>query len=368
MKDEPNEAQSSDNIHGGKGNSPARSGRKAKIMVAIKATISLLLLAYLIKQTDQEDLLSYVKSVPLWFVLFAWFYYSVCQWISAYRWQMFLAVKRIKVSMRKLFSFYMVGMFLNNFLPGAVGGDIVKTADLYRLTRNGNYAISSVFLERFTGLVGLAIIGVIASVWTFDATDSWLVLFSVLGVAAFLVVVLVVMWCEPLMLLTVKMCRRCLPSSVADKFSDLYAALHSYRKHPREMTLAILISIVLQLMFALYYGLFALLLGIDIDMVYFIVFLPAITLVTMLPISLGGLGVREALMVVLFAEVGIGSAEILSISLTVHVVNIGLSLWGGLILAFRKPIEQQREDDIALHSDSDSSVASSPSSPSKQTH
>jgi glycosyltransferase 2 family protein len=314
---------------------------KSLLWLLLKVTISTVLLGYLFYQTDQEDLFGYIKSVPWWFILLAWFYYAVCQWVSAYRWQMFLSVKHIQVPLKSLFSFYMVGMFLNNFLPGAVGGDVVKAADLYRLTKQGNFAISSVFLERFTGLVGLTIIGVFATILCFRSIESLVVMASVVCTALFLFSVTLVLWCEPLMLWVIRISDWLLPAVVGKKFASLYEALHSYKQHPKVMYKAVALSVVLQLMFALYYGLFAWQLGIDVDLAYFVLFLPAITLITMLPLSIGGLGVREALMVVLFAQVGVGSAEILSISLTVHVVNIGLSLFGGLIFALRKPVTHQ---------------------------
>ncbi len=77
-------------------------------------------------------------------------------------------------------------------------------------------------------------------------------------------------------------------------------------------------------------------LDMDISVTYFLLFLPLITLVTMVPISFGGLGLREATMVALFALVGITSAQILALSLTVHLINLGLSLFGGLIWIVRK--------------------------------
>ena len=324
-------------------NAQENTSSRRRLVFAVKLMISLTILLYLIYQTDQQDLLAHVKSLPWWFVFVAWLYYGICQWISAYRWQIFLKVKNIHVPLSKLFSFYMVGMFLNNFLPSAVGGDVVKTVDLYRYTGRGNYAISSVFLERYTGLLGLTIIGVIAALFTLRSNDSWIVLFSVVGTAAFLVAFSVLLWCEPLVKIVVKAFSLVSPRGLAAKFKNLFEAIHSYKQHPKALLLTIAVSIVLQLMFAFYYGLFAQQLGIDVDVSYFILFLPVITLVTMLPLSVGGLGVREALMVLLFAQVGIASAEILSISLTVHVVNMGLSLWGGLIFALRGPLAKAKD-------------------------
>jgi hypothetical protein len=52
----------------------------------------------------------------------------------------------------------------------------------------------------------------------------------------------------------------------------------------------------------------------------------------MLPISVGGLGVREALLVFLFADVGVPAADVLSVSLTAYALNTLLSVAGGLLL------------------------------------
>jgi uncharacterized membrane protein YbhN (UPF0104 family) len=76
--------------------------------------------------------------------------------------------------------------------------------------------------------------------------------------------------------------------------------------------------------------------GIPIDFIYFVLFLPLVTLVSLVPISIGGLGIREAVMVALFAAVGVSKADVLSVSLTVHIINTLLSLWGGFLL-LRRP-------------------------------
>ena len=107
-------------------------------MLIIKVCISFGLLALLFYMTDTTAFIDRVSDLSPVYILLGWLYYSVCQVISAYRWQLFLTVKNIHVSMLRLFNFYMVGMFLNNFLPGAVGGDAVKSYDLYKYTKKGS--------------------------------------------------------------------------------------------------------------------------------------------------------------------------------------------------------------------------------------
>lgn len=308
---------------------------KKRVVLIAKILVSISLMVYLFSQMDTDAFVDRIFNLSPYFVLFAWAFYAGCQWISAYRWQMFLAVKSIHVRLSTLFSFYMVGMFLNNFLPGAVGGDAVKAYDLYRHTEDGNISIASVFLERFTGLIGLIVIAVIAAIFGMKDIESTVVMWAVWGTLLFLLAVVFMIWSGPGFKIINTLIKLLLPSFVEKKFSELYKAVHSYRSHKKVLMHSILISIVLQFLFALYYVLTAMALGIEIDLIYFLLFLPIITIVTMIPISFGGLGVREGLMVVLFAEVGVSSADIVSISLTVYFINTLLSLWGGAIFLTR---------------------------------
>jgi uncharacterized membrane protein YbhN (UPF0104 family) len=89
---------------------------------------------------------------------------------------------------------------------------------------------------------------------------------------------------------------------------------------------------VLQLMLASYFSIASVAMGIPINLIYFLLFLPAVTLVSLIPLSLGGLGIREASMAILFGAAGISTADVIAVSLTIHIINTLLSLWGGVLL------------------------------------
>lgn len=307
-------------------------------ITAVKFIISIGLLGYLLYLTRVENFFLRLQRLHLGFIIFGWIYYSLCQWLSAYRWQLFLTVKQIEVPLSKLFSFYMVGMFLNNVMPGAVGGDIAKSYDLYQYTKQGKYAVLSVFLERFTGFIGLSLIGVLALLIGFREIQSPLAFWAVAGTALFLTGVTVLIWYPPASRFVQAIALKVFPRSIGEKLSRLYEALSGYREHRNTLFSAIALSVLLQLMMAFYYSLTADALGTPIDVKYFILFLPLVTLISVTPISLGGLGVKEATMILLFAEVGVSAPDILAVSLTVHLLNTLLSFWGGAILFFRKPI------------------------------
>ncbi len=309
-----------------------------------KLVLSVALLWYLFWISDLSRFVDIVESIHPIYIPLAWIYYGICTWLSAYRWKILLEAKDVHAPVSKLFSFYMVGMFFNNFLPGAVGGDIVKVRDLYRYTRRFQLAVTSVFLERFTGLIGLTFLGIGGAVIGLSKIESVLILACLVGAAILLALVVAIIW-FPLGANLVSRVLSILPArKILETIKALYQLLHSYRKHKGALWWSIAVSVLVQLLFAVYYALAAITLGIDADVLYFVLFLPVITIVTMVPISLGGLGVREAIMVMLFAEVGVSSADVLAISLSVYVVNTALSLWGGLILLVRRPVRREEAE------------------------
>ena len=76
-------------------------------------------------------------------------------------------------------------------------------------------------------------------------------------------------------------------------------------------------------------------LGVDIPLGYFFLFVPIITSLLMLPVSMSGLGVREGAYVYLFAQAGVPSSQALTMSLLVYASNVATGLVGGALYALQ---------------------------------
>jgi uncharacterized protein (TIRG00374 family) len=300
--------------------------------LTVRILFSVAVLAALFTQVSLQDVASNLRRVSVPFVIFAWCYYALCQWISAYRWQLLLRARDVNVSIWELFSYYMIGMFVNNFMPGSIGGDVVKSYYLYKRTRKLEITVVSVFLERFTGLLGLCLLALATLAIGYGYLNSPMVVVSVVGSAGILVLIILTLWQLPNIVARIPIVTRFIPKGIRESAVELYAALASYRHHVPTLLAAIAISTVLQLMFAVYFSMASVAMGIPIDLIYFVLFLPTITLVSLIPLSLGGLGIREASMAVLFGAAGISAASVVALSLTIHFINMMLSLWGGVLL------------------------------------
>jgi uncharacterized protein (TIRG00374 family) len=315
--------------------------------LALKVTLSLGLIGWLLLRGDGAEVVRNVLRLTPAAVLLAWAYYGACQLLCSYRWQLLLSARGTRVPVTALFGYYMIGMFLNNFLPSAVGGDVVKACYLGRRTGKLGEAAASVFLERFTGLLGLGLTSLVTLALGYGLAAPAGTLAAVLGTAALLGLLGLLLWWAPAEAAVQAAVRRLLPGRAATRVQAAYGAVAVYRHDRLCLAGAVALSAVIHALYAFFYALVARCLGRPIDATWFLLFLPLVNLVTMLPISVGGLGVREALLVYLFAGVGVPAADVLSVSLTAYALNTLLSVAGGLLMlvpgAGRPTLEVSRD-------------------------
>ena len=296
------------------------------------------LVALLVYLVGVDAVLDRLALLPLWFIPFGLLFYMLCQIVSTLRWQVLLRARGVEAGFWGLFRLYMIGMFANNFLPGAVGGDAVKAMGLYRDNRPGDIAVASVLVERFLGLAALGLLGLVASVPVLmERTGDWVIIVSTLGTAAIITAAGAVVWFPPISGRIARALGRTRSTRIRDIMFKMFEATRIYWDHKGALLLAFALSILVQAMIAFYYMLAAVVTGLDLQLIYFFAFLPAITLVSLLPISIGGLGVRELVMIYLFARVGVDSADILTIGLIIHALNTLLSLAGAPLAMRQRP-------------------------------
>jgi uncharacterized protein (TIRG00374 family) len=261
-----------------------------------------------------------------------------CQYLSSYRWQILLKAHDISVSVNRLFSFYLVGMFFNNFLPTSVGGDVVKGFDLYRHSGKGKVAITTVFLERYTGLAAIIVIGLVTLTmgYTYFSDPMVTILLSCIAVIFFCGTLAVVNRFVKTLCITIL--RRFKMTKTEKIISALYETFGRYKIHKRLLLYAIVLSFIIQSLNILVYILLANGLGINVPWPYFFLFFPIITIISMLPVSFNGLGMREGMFIYLLGKIDVPSAHALSLSLSWFFIVTCISLFGGLDFITRKKV------------------------------
>ena len=139
----------------------------------VKTIVSFIFLTVIFTQIDLAQAWAQFSRLPLSFIVYALVFYTCLQWLSCIRWQIVLSPSGHNIPTYRLMGSYFAGMFLNIFLPGAVGGDVYRVYQVAKETKDSEVALVSVFLERFTGLAALSAMAVVGLAPAFELIGRW---------------------------------------------------------------------------------------------------------------------------------------------------------------------------------------------------
>ena len=303
---------------------------KKHVFLILKIIVSLSILAFLFREADVGNVLSIILSMDFPLFLLAVFLQVVAQTVYTYRWSLFLPNAGIDMPFLRLVSLYYIGMFFNIFLPTVVGGDVVKVYYLYRLSGKGGNSMASVFLDRFTGFFALVIIAFTSLLLGYKYVENTDVPFSVITLTVMFFLMALIIWNRSLHNWALLIISRIKMLGINEKIESLYNAVMLYKGEPRVLLKAVGTSFVVQVLSVTTFYVISKGLGMKVPIGYFFIFVPIAVTISMLPISLSGLGLREGAFVYLFTKVGATDAQALTVSLVYFAAMVLLGLIGGI--------------------------------------
>lgn len=319
--------------------------KNKKVQGVLQIGLSLVLLGWLLSHVGLDKVIHTLSNIDWVWYLPAFFLFLLNIIIRAYRWYLLLHSLNERPSLTHLTYLYFIGFFANNFIPSGFGGDVVKIASLRQSYGRGTEALSSVVMERVTGLMGSAIIALIALVWNAISHTTnielplalWIViLFISFGVP---IAFVLVRWFE----LTRFITQRIPALSNLPKFDKLEQKLEqledTVRRYPIPILLqSLAISIPFTLSLILVQYSIARALSVDVPLAVFGLFVPIIAIVNLLPISFNGLGLREGVYLFLFGSIGVVKDSAVAMSLAFYFLRFSAGMIGGLLYALRSVV------------------------------
>lgn len=309
---------------------PASSRRKGRLIFLGKLLFSGLLLTILFLRADRAVFVRTLQALPLQLFLGCVGLYFLGYLISTVRWQRLLFAEGIRLPLWRIALVYFEGAFFNLFLPTLIGGDIVRGVTIYRITRGHDASIASILVDRISGFAALIVIALMALGLAYGEVRDPQVAAMILGVAAAFFTMIAVLLNARVKACALSLLRGMGLTRFQVKLQGMVEALHRYRGHHRALGQALLLSALLQGLIIVTYYLIGTGLNLGVPMAYFFLYVPLITFVAMLPVSVAGLGVREGGAVYFFARVGVDAAAALSMSLAWFSLTLIVSSLGGL--------------------------------------
>lgn len=251
--------------------------------------------------------------------------------IQANRWKG-LSVQGPEIPFKTYYAYTAMGYFFNNLLPTGFGGDAVKSLAFGKKFNQTSQSVSAVLLARIQGLLAMFLCFFIALPFALSKAEIPLV-YTLIMTAASLACVIFILLC----LFSDKLP---IPQFISNKFSfigKLQNSLSIYRKHKKQILLSSLDSLWLQLLTLFIAYAYFRAVGVDIDISILVVFTSITIVISMVPISLNGIGVREGTQVALFTGIlGIPAPVVLSAGLLGYIPLLFQAAQGAVVLLARK--------------------------------
>ena len=306
---------------------------KRTINTGLKVCVSGFLLYYLLAQMDLDGLRQELARTRIEFFALAVLFFVVSNVLGALQWHRLLLAQDLQVSFRQAIVFYFVGVFFNNVLLGNIGGDALRIYDIRRLTGSATAGVAATVVDRFIGLFSTCTLA-LGAYLALDADNVLVPALAPVWIA--LVVVLALGFSQRLGHLAEGAVQRFLPGALANPLVALRRSFGIYRHRAGLLFSVWLVSLGVQLSRILVYWSAGLAIGMGPGLLYFVCFQPVAAVVAALPISVGGLGVRESALVQLFAGLGVAAEKATAMSLLGYSAGILASLIGGVAFVLRR--------------------------------
>jgi uncharacterized membrane protein YbhN (UPF0104 family) len=246
--------------------------------------------------------------------------------IGAIRWARIASDLGAPISVGRATRVSAIAAFLNQALPSTVGGDAMRIWLLGRTDRRWKAAIFSVILDRVAGVAFLAVIVAACLPWSLSLitapTGRAAVLVIGLGGVAAIPVIFVLGLVRP--------GPRLRAWRVVRSGLEVAAAARAALFRPNRIGTMAVLSIVIHMLTVACAWFLAKAIAVPPDPMNVLILIPPVMLVSMVPVSIGGWGIREGTMVLAFSYAGIGRSEALSISVLMGLTSLLVGVAGGL--------------------------------------
>ena len=284
---------------------------------AFRVLISICLLALLLVNLPVLDLWKTMREIPILLWVLVVFAFIAGHIIGVFKWRLFINIGQKKLPLLTSFRCYFAGLFANFFLPSVAGGDVVRAGLAIRFTGEKEAVIVGSVLDRFLDTSSLGLIILIGALFSRASLDrgDWSILFSL-----FILVVIIILATSLFLVLPIP---NKLPKKIFEFIERIRSFIKQLLRNPHRAFLGFLLAVLIQGSFVFLVAILGKACNIDLPLHVWFFAWPLAKLAAMIPVSLGGLGVREMALAAFLGRFGVPLTQS---------VGLGL-LWETIIVA-----------------------------------
>lgn len=291
------------------------------------------LFGIILYRLDLTDLASLLANINPLYLILAVILFVPLIIVKAWRWKLLMKAQDINYSLLESSTMYAAAMYIGVITPGRLG-DFVKVFYLIREDHPFGRSFATVLLDRLFDLVSLLILAYASMLLFITIFEKTVIILTVVIVVTAVLVVLLLLKKEFSIKILKRISAGFIPAkhrnNAAVAFSDFEKAIK--KSSSNQLVKTTLITILGWIVYFLTVYLLALAIGIDIPFFYLVTCVSITAVITLIPISVSGIGTRDAVMILLFTQFGLSEESAIAFSIMIlfmYAVNglFGLLAW-----------------------------------------
>lgn len=306
----------------------------------LQIVVSVVLLGLLVRWIDGPSFARAVAGADAGLLAVALLIALANRALMALKWNLLLVARDLRVGWWRALRVYWSSTFLGLFLPATVGGDVVRAVMLSRSDTRRAEIVSSILVERFLGLVALAVFGVVGAALApavlggleFDR-DRLLLLACAAAAAVTAAFAFSLTDASGRLAdrIAARLAGKRFLGRAAEVLVKVFRSFRAYRDHRGALTVFFVLTLLENLFPMVRAYLVARALQVDVPFLFFASVVPIELLIIRLPLSIDGFGIREGLFMWFLAQRGIDESLGFAVGLVNHVLFLLAVLPGGVM-------------------------------------
>jgi len=307
------------------------------IRFVILLMVSSIVLSYIASLVDYDTALIAMQHAKISLVILAFILSLLTLLVVSLRWVYLLRTINVNFSIFWAYLSYLIGGFYGVVMPGTIGSDTFRVMVCKSRTNNSmSRILSSVIVERFLGVLALLLLVYVS--WAFNQHVLYQFDFFVIPILIVTIatMALIVIWLFVDLSIIKKILSTLLQyhPKALDFINLALDSINAISK--KHLLIAFGYSVIAHFVEILAVYALSQALSIDINLGVFLIIVPFVFLSSLLPISLGGMGLMEGILVFLLVKFGVTSSDAVLLAFLFLFNRLFVNMFGGIVQVFVK--------------------------------
>ena len=309
---------------------------KKYILILIKLAVASLIVYWIFNDIDFNKIKNILLNANLTYIFWALFIYFLVFVFFAIRWNIFNKIYSISMRSTDLLKHYLIAFFFNNFLVSSIGGDFWRIKKIYDVCQLKGKSFFIPLLERLTGFFAVVLICPLSFYIFYEKVNA-----EELKIASYILIILfflitVFLFSKLTFLILRKLKTMLKKEKIQEFISTLTDILNIVQENKVNFLIGVLISVLTQIIFAISAYILCISLNVQIGFTVMLAIIPMTYIVSMLPISINGLGVKESFITWSLTQFFIDKNLAAAVALLISVKHLTISIIGGILFLINK--------------------------------